>query len=270
MDRRLSVWESKWASTFAAGVFIAGIVVALGPVRLTHNSVQPELTRYALGDRGADVGQITSKLDVALRSDRWFIAAYFLLLAGCAMYVRARAVSRLGGQVADFVVAAVFVAAGADLLGDFCCHTPSLELRRPPPWAQPSLRARSSSVARSSWRWPRSPPPSRSCSEPRWVRGGQHTGAVGTPENIGGTTFSRSSQRLTQVVISKAGGPPTTCRGSPTLSPRAVTIEFTASACPVAGCGRRAWRWEPCKSSPRSRQLFSGQRRVPDSATRRS
>lgn len=107
--KRLLVWAPIGASA------LIGSGVAIGCV-WGRGAVIPHLTRYTFGDRGPGVGNIRSQLPAALHSDRWLIAAYGLVLAGCALFYRARASSRFGCRVANFVVAAVAVGVLAGVL----------------------------------------------------------------------------------------------------------------------------------------------------------
>jgi hypothetical protein len=106
---------SAWASIIALGMIVTGVVLGCIGAR---GAFIPQLTRYTFGDRGPGVGNVRSQLPAALHSDLWLIAAYGMVLAGCALFYRARASSELGGRIANFVVAAVFVAVAADWIED--------------------------------------------------------------------------------------------------------------------------------------------------------
>jgi hypothetical protein len=106
---------SAWAPLFALVLIAAGVVIGCTKGR---GASTPNLTRYTFGDRGPGVGDIRSHLPAALVSDRWLILAYGLVLLACAGFYRARASSRFGCLIANFVLAAVVVAVLADVLED--------------------------------------------------------------------------------------------------------------------------------------------------------
>jgi hypothetical protein len=112
----LSKRLSARASIIALGMIVTG--VALGRIG-ARGAFIPQLTRYTLGDRGPGVGDIRSHLTAELHSDRWLIAAYGMVLAGCALFYRARASSRFGCRIANFAGAAVVVAVAAGLIEDY-------------------------------------------------------------------------------------------------------------------------------------------------------
>lgn len=106
---------SARASVIALGMIVTGVVLGCIGAR---GAFIPQLTRYTFGDRGLGVGDIRSKLPAALHSDLWLIAACGLVLAGCALFYRARASSQFGCRIANFVVAAVIVAVAAAVVED--------------------------------------------------------------------------------------------------------------------------------------------------------
>lgn len=111
MYRRLS----EWAPIVALTMIVSGVAVGCLGAR---GAFIPHLTDYTLAKRGSGVGDVTSHLPAALRSDHWLIAAYGLVLAGCALFYWTRATSRVGRQIARFVSAAVLVAVLADVAED--------------------------------------------------------------------------------------------------------------------------------------------------------
>src|SRR5271166_4740383 len=106
---------SARASVIALGMIVTGMVLGCIGAR---RAFIPQLTRYTFGDRGPGVSDIRSKLPAALHSDLWLIAAYGLVLAGCALFYRARASSQVGCRIANFVAAAVIVAVVAGVVED--------------------------------------------------------------------------------------------------------------------------------------------------------
>jgi hypothetical protein len=106
---------SAWAPAIALGMVVTGVVLGCVGAR---GAFIPNLTRYTFGDRGLGVDGVRGELPAALRSDLWLIAGYGLVLAGSALFYRARATSRLGCRIAHFVGAAALVAVAADLSED--------------------------------------------------------------------------------------------------------------------------------------------------------
>lgn len=126
MRKRLLKRILVWAPIGAPALIGAGVAIGCSWGR---GAVMPRLIRYAFGYRGPGVGDIRSQLPAALHSGRWLIAAYFLVLAGCALLYRARASSRLGCLIANFVAVAVVVAVLAGVLANMLL---SMTLSRTP------------------------------------------------------------------------------------------------------------------------------------------
>src|SRR5947199_202944 len=91
---------SAWAPIIALGMIVTG--AALGGT-VGRGAFMRQSIPYLLGDRGPSVAEVRANLPAALHSDGWLIAGYGLILAGCALFYRARASSRLGCHVANFV-----------------------------------------------------------------------------------------------------------------------------------------------------------------------
>ncbi|HWS94489.1 MAG TPA: hypothetical protein VN306_18965, partial [Mycobacterium sp.] len=94
---------SAWSPIIALGMIVTGVVLGCIGAR---GAFIPHLTRY-------------TQVPAAIHGDLWLIAAYGMVLAGCAVLYRFRATSRLGCRIADFVGAAVAVAVAADLIADY-------------------------------------------------------------------------------------------------------------------------------------------------------
>jgi hypothetical protein len=106
---------AKRAVVIALGMIGAGLAAGCIGVRLPF---RPKWTRYIFGDPGSTIGEVRSLFPAAVHANFWWIAAYGLVLAGCALFYRARAGSKLGGQAANFIGVAALIAVVANLIED--------------------------------------------------------------------------------------------------------------------------------------------------------
>lgn len=101
------------AVVIALGLIATGVVIGSIEVR---GAFRPKWTHYTFGDPGSAIGDVRSAFPTALQCNLWWIAAYGTVLAGCALFYRARAGSKLGGQAANFIGAAALIAVAANLI----------------------------------------------------------------------------------------------------------------------------------------------------------
>ncbi|WP_156943033.1 hypothetical protein [Mycobacterium genavense] len=101
------------AVVIALGLIATGVVIGAVEVR---GAFRPKWTHYTFGDLGSAIGDVRSAFPTALQCNLWWIAAYGTVLAGCALFYRARAGSKLGGQPADSIGAAALIAVAANLI----------------------------------------------------------------------------------------------------------------------------------------------------------
>jgi hypothetical protein len=106
---------AKRAVVVALGMIGAGLVAGRIGVQLPF---RPEWTHYIFRDPGSTIADVRSQFSAALHGNLWWIGTYGLVLAGCALFYRARAGSKLGGQAAGFIGVAALTAVTANLIED--------------------------------------------------------------------------------------------------------------------------------------------------------